>query len=112
MELAFSGFHGHCLMLSDFGAYGLVQGVAHVPALSAAWVQSAALNLPLQAEVLLEQLVSTEVSVPQLLQALANLKLNLNKKEHSKNKRRENFHRKKINKRTMTDRYYICHNSI
>ena len=56
-----------------FGAYGLVQGLARggVPALTAAWSASAAHNLPLQAEVLLEQLSTADVSVPQLLQALA-----------------------------------------
>ncbi len=56
-----------------FGAYALVQGVARraLPGLSQAWAESAALNLPLQAEALLERLGAAEVSLPQLLQALA-----------------------------------------
>ena len=51
-----------------FGAYALASGP--VPAVSKAWVESGASNLPLQAEALLAQWV-TDASVPQLLQALA-----------------------------------------
>jgi hypothetical protein len=56
-----------------FGAYALVQGVPSgaVPSLRAAWGEAAAHNLPLQAEVLLEQLAASDATVPHLLQALA-----------------------------------------
>jgi len=56
-----------------FGAYAMVQGLPaeSVSALRAAWSESAAHNFPLQAEVLLDQLASSEATVSQLLQALA-----------------------------------------
>jgi len=53
-----------------FGAYALA--ATQVPEVAKAWAETGALNLPLHAEALLEQLVSDpSVTVPQLLQALA-----------------------------------------
>ncbi len=54
-----------------FGVFGLVQGTRDVGPLARAWESSVGQNAALQAEVLLEQLVTASAPVPQLLQALA-----------------------------------------
>lgn len=54
-----------------FGVYGLVQGTRDATAVARAWDASVGQNAALQAEVLLEQLVTTNAPLPQLLQALA-----------------------------------------